>query len=155
MARADSGQFDEYFRELWRLGYGAKPPPEETHHLEEKMRELLRLYSRIVDKLPGMFAETKPSERERGCFSEVFPAFKREATACFEASRTLINGVDASCTDGSRMSISFATLYQALEVQEHLQILRMATEELVIQFPVDEVEESRREPLPEAPDSLP
>jgi hypothetical protein len=150
-----SEQFDDYFRELWRLGFGKdRPPPEETDRLEERTRELLRPYTVIVQKLPSMFTETKPSGSARGCFSEVFPAFKREATACFEASRTLIHGRDAPCTDGSRFPISFHMLYEALEVKEHLRILRMAAEELIIQFPIDEVEESRREPLPGVQDSL-
>jgi hypothetical protein len=148
-------QYENYFVELWRLGFGKdRPPSEETDSLEEARRELVGLYTTIVQKLPGMFAETKPSEIERGCFSEVFPAFKREATACFEASRTLINGRDAPCTDGSRIPISFHMLYEALEVSEHLRILRMAVGELIRQFPVDEVEESRSRSLHETTESL-
>ena len=148
-------QFDAYFRELWRLGFGKdRLPSLQRDRMEERMRELLRLYTRVVEKLPGAFAQIDHSERERGCFAEVFPALQREATACFEASRTLVNGLDVQATDGSRLSITFSTAYSALEVSEHLRILRMAAEELVIQFPIDEVEESQREQLPQAPESL-
>ncbi len=136
-------QFDAYFDELWHLGFGKdRPPSGEADRLGERVRELLRFYTRIVEKLPGIFKQTEPSERERGCFDEVFPAFKREATACFQASRTLMSGFDAPCTDGSRFPISFCSLYSALDVREHLKILRMAAEEILIQFPIDEVEEA-------------
>jgi hypothetical protein len=136
-------QFDAYFDELWHLGFGKdRLPAGEADRLGERVRELHRFYTRIVQKLPGIFEQTQPGERERSCFDEVFSAFKREATACFQASRTLISGFDAPCTDGSWVPITFSTLYSALEVREHLKILRMATEEILIQFPIDEVEEA-------------
>jgi len=139
-------QFDDYFTTLWRAGFGKpRPPADEVEGLDREMREVLGLYTRIVELLPTAFEETRPSKRERGCFDEVFPAFQREATACFSASRTLITGFAAPCSDGSRREIGFSTLYSALEVQEHLRILRMAAEEIVNQFPVDEVEDSRRD----------
>ena len=71
-------------------------------------------------------------------------AFKREAEACFEASRMLIDGVQIPSTDGTRVPVTFRTTYSALEVDEHLRILRMAADELGIRFPVDEVEEAER-----------
>jgi hypothetical protein len=77
---------------------------------------VLTLFTRIIEALPRAFAQTKPSERERGCFGEVYPAFEREATVCFKASRTLMTGLTAKCTDGSLMDVSFSTLYSALEV---------------------------------------
>ena len=140
-------EFDDYFAELWRAGFGnARPPTKEAERLEKSVRELLRFYTRIRELLPEAFVQTKPSERERGCFDEVFTAFQREATECFEASRTLMNASTAKRVDGSQMDISFSTLYSALEVTEHLRILRMAAEEIVIQFPVDEVEEVKHDP---------
>jgi hypothetical protein len=139
-------QFDDYFRELWRAGFGrTKPPEEDADRLDRGVRELLRFYTRIVEILPQAFAQTNPSEQERGCFDEVFPAFQREATACFEASRTLRTGMMVPCSDGSKTQVGFQTLYSALEVSEHLRILRMAAEEIVIQFPIEQVEQARGE----------
>src|SRR5215831_358125 len=128
-------QFDDYFRELWRAGFGkGKPAAEDDDRLDRGILELLRSYTSIVQILPEAFAQTNPSERERGCFDEVFPAFQREASACFEASRTLRSGMMLPCRDGSKIPAGFQTLYSALEVSEHLRILRMAAEEIVIQF---------------------
>ena len=138
-------EFDAYFRELGRIGFGKhRPPEQEADRLHEQARGLLRSYTRIVETLPEMFRQVGPSEGDRGLFSEVFPAFKREAEACFHASRTLIDGVQMPSTDGSRVPITFSMTYSALEVGEHLRILRMAAEELGIRFPVDEVEEAER-----------
>lgn len=141
-------QFDAYFRELWRASFGKpKPSAEDAERLEPSVRELLRFYTRIVELLPRAFEATKPSDRAKSFFSETFPAFQREAAALFRASRTLTSGLDAPCTDGSRIAVTFSALYSAVEVPGHLEILRMAAEEICIQFPVEEVEESCREPL--------
>jgi hypothetical protein len=139
-------EFDAYFRSLWQVGFGKnRVPPGETEKLETKVRLLLRDYTRIIEKLPEMFAQGGPSEREKGCFAEVFPAFQRECTECFAASRVLLGGLSVPTADGKQSPVPFSMAYSALEVQEHLRILRMAAEELIIQFPVDEVEEARRE----------
>lgn len=137
-------QFDSHFREIWRLGFGGnRVSAKYEHELETAGRELVTLYTRIVDKLPDAFAETKPSDREQGCFNEVFPAFRREAEACFQASRVLVNGLEADTPSGSRVPIPFSVTYQAV-VPEHLRILRMAAENIVILFPVNEVEQARQ-----------
>jgi hypothetical protein len=138
-------EFESHFRELWRIGIGKhRPPEEEADRLHEQRRGLLRSCTCIEEKLPEMFRQVGPSEQDRALFSEVSPAFKREAEACFHASRTLINGVQLPSTDGSRVPITFSMTYSALEVGEHLRILRMAADELGIRFPVDEVEEAER-----------
>jgi hypothetical protein len=46
---------------------------------------------------------------------------------------------------GGRMDIGFNNVYQALDVEEHRKIFRMAAEEIIIQFPMSEVEQAQRE----------
>lgn len=138
--------FDAYFSALWQAGFGKERIlAEHVGSLETRRRALVRDYSLIIEKLPDAFADAAPSEREKGQFAEVFPALQRECAACFEASRTLVGGLSVSTGQGEPKSIPFSMLYSALEVREHLRVIRMAAEELVIQFPLDEVEEARRE----------
>jgi hypothetical protein len=140
-----SNKCDAHFRELWRLGFGKDKIPIEYHDsLDTVARQLVNLYTQIVVELPDAFAETKPSQKKQVCFAEVFPAFKREATACFHASQMLISGFEAQSTGGSKILISFHLTYDALEVPEHLHILQLATEELILQFPIDEIEAARQ-----------
>jgi hypothetical protein len=141
------GDFETYFKDLWRAGYGKdKISPAEVDSLETRVRVLIRDYTRIVEKLPGAFEQTDPSEQEKACFAEVLPALQRECDACFMASRQLIGGLSAPTSGDQSVPVPFSILYSALEVSEHLRILRMAAEELVILFPIDDVDEARREP---------
>jgi hypothetical protein len=144
VARIPDG-FEVYFRDLWAAGFGNDPiPTVEVHALERKVRALMGDSVRIIEKLPDTFEQTDPSPREKSCFAEVFPAFRRECNACFEASRHLLNGFSAPVGGGGSIRVPFATLYSSLEVQEHLRILRMCAEELINQFPVDDVEAARQ-----------
>ena len=139
--------FDAYFLALWQAGLGKERiAPEDVDRLERNVGTLIRDYRRIIEKLPDIFEQTGPSDRERQFFTEVFPSFQRRCAACFEASRTLISGLNAPTTDGKSVRVPFSMLYDVLEVQEHLKVLRLAAEEIIIQFPVDEVDEARREP---------
>jgi hypothetical protein len=137
--------FEAYFRALWAAGFAKKQiPAAEVDTLEKKVRALMGDSSRIIDKLPDAFEQTNPSPREKSCFDEVFPAFRRECAACFEASRHLMTGLCAPVEGGGSVQIPFSMLYSSLEVQEHLRILRMCAEELMNQFPVDDVEAARQ-----------
>ena len=73
------------------------------------------------------------------------PHTHQRAREALAASRVLLGGLSVPTADGKQSPVPFSMAYSALEVQEHLRILRMAAEELIIQFPVDEVEEARRE----------
>ena len=137
--------FEAYFRTLWAAGFGKKQiPAAEVDTLEKKVRALMGDSSRIIDKLPEAFEQTNPSPREKLCFAEVFPAFRRECASCFEASRNLMTGLCAPVEGGGSVQVPFSMLYSSLEVEQHLRILRMCAEELMNQFPVDDVEAARQ-----------
>jgi hypothetical protein len=137
-------EFDAHFHELWRVGFGKdKVPLEDQPRLDTAARQLVNFYTRIFHELPNAFAQTNPTDNNKGAFAEVYPALEREASECFQADQILKSGLEAPVTDGSKMQISFITLYESLKVTEHLRILRMCAEELVQRFPVDEIEDAR------------
>jgi hypothetical protein len=66
-------QFDEYFDKLRRLGYGkTRPPDDATEEMEQGVRDLMRFYRRIADKLPSAFAQTRPGHASERALTRYF-----------------------------------------------------------------------------------
>jgi len=138
-------KFVDYFHDLFRSGYAKdRLPSQDMERLEKNGFELITEYSHIVRLLPAAFEQTDPSETNRAFFDEVFPSMKERAEACFKAQRAMFSGVTVKSSDGSTRSVSLTMIYSALEVEDHLKTLRIAAEEIVRQFPIDEIEEARQ-----------
>jgi hypothetical protein len=149
-------RMDSYLNKIWQLGYGTESlSPEELARrrgeldcMDSEIRSIVRFYTRLVQMLPDLFLQTAPRESKQGMFSEVFPAFKREAEACFSAERTLKSAIDKGffvpVSDGSQGRVPFSLLYSSVGVSDHARIFRLAAESITDLFPIDEVEEARR-----------
>jgi hypothetical protein len=138
-------EFDRHFKMLWSFGFAKdKITPDQKFQVDASARELTDRCAQIVEQLPDKLAEVNISEQKKACYEEVFPAFKRETDACFDASQKLTHPFEAAGMDGSKVRIPFSMMYQALEVSEHLHILRLCAEQLVLMFPINEVEEARQ-----------
>jgi hypothetical protein len=129
------------------LRWGQDPlPADKLRHLEDKMREAVNYIPRFKSELRVLFNRTSPSEDTRRRFDEVYDAFEREATACFngllQLQMYLHRGLEVPVEGGGTASISFRTLYGVIDIDEAKSILKMAAEEIAQCFPVDEAEEA-------------
>jgi hypothetical protein len=133
---------------MWRLHWRATPPlpAHELQSLNDKMREAVNYTPQFKRELPVLFNSTNPSEDTRQRFDEVYGAFNRETHTCFEGLQKLEyflhRGLKASVEDGSTSWISFAEIYQAVDIDQPKRILKMAAEEIAGCFPIDEAEEA-------------
>ena len=133
-------------KEMWRVGFGRDPMPDELRSLDNELRDITNYHARFRGELPDLFHSTSPSELAIGQFNEVYTAFEREFSNCFDGlyqlEGYLTRGLQRPVKDGGTVSIPFPSIYKAIDIEQPKRILRMAAEEISHLFPPDETEEA-------------
>jgi hypothetical protein len=110
-------------------------------------REFLNVATRVGDELRDLYNSAEPKEQDRPFFDEVFPALNREANKCsrgfIKMLRFLEVGLEVPIEGGETMTIRGWEAVKAVDIYEAKHILRMASEELLNRFPIDETAAAR------------
>jgi hypothetical protein len=135
-------------QEMWRLGFPElSTPADALRQLDDDMREALNYDVRIRRELPDLFHGTNPSEDTVERFNEVYPAFQREARACFKGLTDLrifmAQGLQAPVEGGGTFSVPFRDIYLAIDIAEPKRIFKMAADEIAHCFSADEADEAK------------
>jgi len=141
-------KINDVHQQIWQVGFPKYPAiGSNLSAVEDRMRQSVNDYSRILDDLPDLMTSTDPSPLVAAKFEEVFGAFKREASSCYsglrELRRYLESGMYVPVEGGGTVLVPFSEVYFAVDITESKKILQMACEEIVQLFPIDEAEDAR------------
>ncbi|MFD4553579.1 hypothetical protein ACFWP5_04535 [Streptomyces sp. NPDC058469] len=134
-------------QDMWSVGFGKTSVPEaDLQALNDAMREATNVSSRIDAELPALFRSTDPDDLTTRQFDEVYTAFKRERSACFDGLMQLEyflrQGISVPVENGGSAAVTFSLLYQTVDIDQPKLILKMAAEQIAECFPVDEAVEA-------------
>jgi hypothetical protein len=112
-------------------------------------REASNANARIRIDLPDLFGATSPSEGQRARFDEVYNALLREAEACgrglLDMRHYLRAGLSVPGPHDERVQVPASMIPQVVDIEQPRRILRMAAEQIVECFPIDEVTDAKSE----------
>ncbi len=139
---------EEIHLDTYRVGFGQySVSTEDLRFIDDKSRAMVNSYARIRRELRPLFDSTNPSDESVNKFNEVYRAFEREAGSCFDGLARLrmhlAQGVEIPVEGGGTEPLTFRFIYDAIDIDQPKHILKMAVEQIVELFPVDEVEEAR------------
>lgn len=144
---------EDIHQDMGRLRWDTAPVSrDKLQHVDDKMREAINYTPRYKSELRVLFNSTNPSEDTSQRFDEVYGAFERETTACFQGLQQLQmylhRALELPVKGGGTYSVSFRTVYGVIDIDEPKRILKMAAEEIAQCFPVDEAEEAEHAAAP-------
>lgn len=117
--------------------------------LEQMGRQAADAGARIRSDLPDLFGATSPSEARRAQFDEVYKALLREAEACglglWRMRHHLETGLRVPGPEGEPVQVPASMIPQVVDIEQPRRILRMAAEQIVECFPIDEVTDAKSE----------
>lgn len=108
--------------------------------IEEQLRKIIDKNVIIKNQLEELFFSANPSKTDEGLFKEVFSAFSREYNTCVSAIHMIVFEESEKRND----SILIKRSYSEEEIKLSRKILRMASEQIALLFPIDEQEEAQR-----------
>ena len=102
--------------------------------VDSMLREVTNINVTIGAELQTQFESGNPSEQKAKMFGEVFGALKREYQNCFSA----IYKTDLAASQHRKDGVLVPRIYSDQETAQSRKILRMAAEEIVGLFPIDD-----------------
>lgn len=113
--------------DIWKL-------LERNPDIDAMLRKVTNITATIRTELQTQFESAPCSEQKMGMFGEVFGALMREYQNCSSA----IHQVDLTVSEQRKDGVLVRRIYSDQEVAQSRKILRMAAEEIVRLFPIDE-----------------
>lgn len=102
--------------------------------IDAHLREVTNIHAAINKELRTLFESTGPSQQKLGMFEEVFSALNREYKNCFSA----IYQIDMNESENRKDGILVPKTFSAQDTAQSRKILRMAAEQIVQLFPIDQ-----------------